>query len=105
MEMTAHRFRELFDQLGLPSDNESIASFIELNRPLPGIMLLADASCWTPAQAALAAPLGLAGRARRSRPDRPSVRPARAGLARPSVRAAAGRTRQRKEPIRTTQSV
>ncbi len=53
MEPTVHRFRDLFAQLGLPSDNESIGRFIESNRPLPGDVLLADAPCWTPAQAAL----------------------------------------------------
>jgi hypothetical protein len=53
MDSTHHRFRELFDQLGLPSDNDSIRAFIEKQRPLPAHVLLPDAPCWTPAQAQL----------------------------------------------------
>ena len=53
MEATHHRFSELFAQLGLPHDDASIGAFIQAQRPLPPQVLLADAPCWTPAQAAM----------------------------------------------------
>lgn len=53
MEQHHHRFSDLFAQLGLPSDPPGIAAFIAAHRPLPEHLLLADAPCWTPAQAAL----------------------------------------------------
>jgi hypothetical protein len=53
MEHSHHRFSDLFAQLGLPSDPAGIAHFIATHRPLPEHVLLADAPCWTPAQAAL----------------------------------------------------
>jgi CDGSH-type Zn-finger protein len=51
MEMAFHRFPELFAQLGLDSDLESIRSFIATHSPLPGDERLEDAPFWTPAQA------------------------------------------------------
>lgn len=48
-----HRFSELFAQLGLPSDPQSIARFIASKSPLDGAVLLQDAPFWTPAQATL----------------------------------------------------
>lgn len=48
-----HRFSELFAQLGLPGDPDSIARFIAQHAPLPAAVRLEDAPCWTPAQAAL----------------------------------------------------
>ncbi len=48
-----HEFSELFAQLGLPSDEEAIRSFIALHAPLPEQVRLEDASCWTRAQAQL----------------------------------------------------
>ncbi len=53
MEATHHRFAELFAQLGLASDKESIGRFIETHRPLPASVALADAAFWTPSQAAM----------------------------------------------------
>jgi Protein of unknown function (DUF2789) len=47
-----HSMTELFDQLGLPSDEASIASFIESNHPLEMATRFYDAAFWTPAQAA-----------------------------------------------------
>lgn len=44
-------FTELFAQLGLPNDPDSIAQFILAHRPLPENMLLHDAPFWTPQQA------------------------------------------------------
>jgi Protein of unknown function (DUF2789) len=51
MKMAFHRFPELFAQLGLDSDLESIRSFIATHSPLPGDERLEDAPFWTPAQA------------------------------------------------------
>lgn len=51
MEQPVHAFHDLFEQLGLPNDNDSIRRFIERHSPLPDDVLLADASFWTPAQA------------------------------------------------------
>ncbi|MNZ72365.1 hypothetical protein D3C78_907430 [compost metagenome] len=52
MEQPTHAFHQLFEQLGLPNDNESIRRFIERHSPLSDGVQLADASFWTPAQAA-----------------------------------------------------
>ncbi|MBD7976036.1 MULTISPECIES: DUF2789 domain-containing protein [Pseudomonas] len=52
MELSVHPFHSLFEQLGLPNDNDSIRQFIEQHSPLPENVLLADAPFWTPAQAA-----------------------------------------------------
>ncbi|NUO87525.1 conserved hypothetical protein [Cupriavidus taiwanensis] len=53
MEPTFHQFSELFDQLGLASDEASIRAFIGKHAPLPETLELAEAPFWTPAQAAL----------------------------------------------------
>lgn len=53
MEMAFHRFTELFAQLGLDNDLDSIRSFIATHAPLPGGVRLEDAPFWTPAQARL----------------------------------------------------
>lgn len=53
MEVTTPRFPELFAQLGLDADFESIRSFIATHAPLPGDLRLEDAPFWTPAQARL----------------------------------------------------
>lgn len=47
------RLPELFDQLGLPSDEASIQHFLQTHAGLPDTVLLQDAPCWTPAQARL----------------------------------------------------
>lgn len=51
MEKTVHPFSELFEQLGLDSDPDSIERFIERNAPLPETMPLAEAPCWNEGQA------------------------------------------------------
>lgn len=51
MESPVHSMRNLFAQLGLPSDQASIDQFIATHSPLPQGMTLADAPFWTPAQA------------------------------------------------------
>ncbi|HCR97257.1 MULTISPECIES: DUF2789 domain-containing protein [Halomonas] len=51
MEKPVHLFSDLFEQLGLPSDAESIEVFIKRHRPLPKEMVLSDAPCWNEGQA------------------------------------------------------
>lgn len=51
MESSMHTMSNLFAQLGLPSDSDSIDAFIAAHRPLAGSSTLADAPFWTPAQA------------------------------------------------------
>lgn len=53
MEAAFHRFSELFQQLGLPSQPEDIHAFLKRHAPLPDHLALADAPFWTAAQAAL----------------------------------------------------
>lgn len=52
MENSIHRFSELFAQLGLPADAQSIGQFIATHTPLAADIDLPDANFWTPAQAA-----------------------------------------------------
>ncbi len=47
----APTMHDLFDQLGLPSDEESVQAFVAANRPLPEHTALADAPFWTESQA------------------------------------------------------
>lgn len=51
MELSNHPFTELFEQLGLPSDEASIVAFIETHRPLPADMRVSDATFWSSGQA------------------------------------------------------
>ncbi|WP_431102934.1 DUF2789 domain-containing protein [Roseateles noduli] len=50
MDPTSHEFHELFEQLGLPSSEPEIRTFIADHRPLPGDVKITDASFWTDAQ-------------------------------------------------------
>lgn len=52
MDAAFHRFSELFAQLGLPDDIESIKAFIAAHAPLAGHVRLHEAGFWTPQQAA-----------------------------------------------------
>ena len=52
MDKPVHRFTELFDQLGLPSDEPGIRQFLTTHTPLQADIVLADAPFWTPTQAA-----------------------------------------------------
>lgn len=51
MEFSIHKLSNLFDQLGLQSDQMAIESFIKTHSPLAADMLLADAPFWTSVQA------------------------------------------------------
>ena len=53
MDCSFHQFHELFAQLGLPSEEADIRSFIQAHRPLPSGVALNEADFWTPAQAQL----------------------------------------------------
>lgn len=57
MERSFHRFTELFAQLGLPSDVESIRRFIESHSPVAAGTRLEEAPFWTAAQAQMLAEL------------------------------------------------
>jgi len=50
MELNNHPFTELFDQLGLASDEASIEAFIDSHRPLPEGVTLGNAPFWTDPQ-------------------------------------------------------
>ena len=52
MESPMHSMKNLFAQLGLPSDDASIDRFIATHAPLPETVALADAPFWTSSQAA-----------------------------------------------------
>ena len=52
MESPTHSINNLFTQLGLASDDASIAHFIQTHRALANDVVLSEASFWTPAQAA-----------------------------------------------------
>ena len=52
MDQPIHPFSDLFAQLGLPADEQSIQQFIASHGPLGADILLADAPFWTPSQAA-----------------------------------------------------
>ena len=51
MNTTIFNLNQLFDQLGLPSDEEAINAFIREHRPLPEKVSLEKAPWWSPAQA------------------------------------------------------
>jgi hypothetical protein len=55
MENQRHDLASLFAQLGLPSDPAAIDAFIAAHRPLPPGVRLAEASFWSPTQAAFLA--------------------------------------------------
>lgn len=51
MEKPTHTMKDLFAQLGLPNGDGDIAAFIKAHSPLPDAVRIADAPCWTTAQA------------------------------------------------------
>lgn len=51
MEASMHTMSNLFEQLGLPSDDASIEAFVARHRPLASSMKLSEAPFWSPAQA------------------------------------------------------
>lgn len=52
MECQFHNLSNLFAQLGKPSDEASIAHFIETHGPLPESQRFHEAPFWTPSQSA-----------------------------------------------------
>lgn len=50
MDTSQHNLHTLFEQLGLPADQESIETFISKYAPLPQEVALPDATFWTAAQ-------------------------------------------------------
>jgi len=50
MQLSTHTMSQLFEQLGLPGDEESIQRFVVDHRPLPEGMKLADAPFWSAGQ-------------------------------------------------------
>ncbi len=52
MDLSPHELSNLFDQLGLESNQKAIEAFITEHSPLDTNTLLADASFWTDSQAA-----------------------------------------------------
>lgn len=52
MNAQDHSFSDLFDQLGLPSDETGMQQFIKAHSPLAAEIALSAAPFWTPAQAA-----------------------------------------------------
>ena len=52
MNKSNHHFHDLFAQLGLPADGQSIQQFIAAHTPLAAAVKLPEAPFWTPAQAA-----------------------------------------------------
>jgi Protein of unknown function (DUF2789) len=53
MDTTRVTMNQLFAQLGLPDDDDSIRAFVKANRPLPMTVRLYEAPFWTPGQAQL----------------------------------------------------
>lgn len=51
MDLSTHTMHDLFDQLGLPSEEAEVQQFITRHRPVPETVALPDAPFWTPAQA------------------------------------------------------
>ncbi len=51
MEPGIHTISDLFDQLGLPSDEASMTTFIATHRTTAVNFTLPDVAVWTPAQA------------------------------------------------------
>jgi len=52
MNLSRHTLHELFDQLGLQSNDEAVIEFIQSHRPLTQVQKLESAPFWNPAQAA-----------------------------------------------------
>ncbi len=52
MDKPTHSFTDLFAQLGLPSDEQSIQQFLATHAPLPLDVALADAPFWDASHAA-----------------------------------------------------
>ena len=51
MDMSSHTLSTLFDQLGLPSDEQDIKKFVAKHRTQTGLDPLEGAPFWSPGQA------------------------------------------------------
>lgn len=51
MESHVHSLNSLFDQLGLPSSDSAIETFVNSHKPIPAEVELHKASFWNPSQA------------------------------------------------------
>lgn len=51
MDTSNHTMTTLFEQIGLPSDHESVEHFINDHKPLPKSTSLSKATFWTQSQA------------------------------------------------------
>lgn len=50
MDISPHNLAGLFDQLGLPSDEDAIRAFIDEHSPLDPELALVEADFWNPGQ-------------------------------------------------------
>ena len=50
MDFDFHTLKDLFDQLGLPSDEHAIKGFVKQHAPLASSILITEASFWTSTQ-------------------------------------------------------
>jgi hypothetical protein len=50
MDTSPHTLKTLFEQLGLPSDDNGIERFIKEHKPLQNEVPLTDATWWNPSQ-------------------------------------------------------
>lgn len=50
METLFHPLKALFEQLGLPADDDAITQFIATHAPLDSAIVLADANFWAASQ-------------------------------------------------------
>jgi len=50
MDTSKHTLNTLFEQLGLPSEQSSIESFIARHSPLPSEIAIQDAAFWSESQ-------------------------------------------------------
>lgn len=53
MDTSTHTTETLFEQLGLPSDSESIERFVLEHRPIPADIRIYEAPFWNQSQARL----------------------------------------------------
>ncbi|BBN60475.1 DUF2789 family protein [Hydrogenovibrio marinus] len=52
MDVSEHTLETLFQQLGLPNEQAEVEAFVEMHKPLPLSVPLAEADFWNDGQAA-----------------------------------------------------